>query len=238
MAARARDRWHGSVFCVPSEFRNRPFTRAEALSSGITRGVLEGPQFRRIHDSVYCHVDHTPTFVDRLAAARLALPDSARTTGITRIQELHEILREEKWRRGVPKTTYVLPHLTDRCRSMPETELLAYVVACRLPAPQVNVEVAIARGVRVTPDLWFSALRAAVEYEGGHHQEDRAVQRRHRSVRRVPAARRVLRAPHQGATPHTADGRANDLRDAGRLRLRGPDAGVRSGVGRAVHAAG
>ena len=239
------------MFSVPSDFRDRPFTRGEALRSGISRGVLQGPQFRRIHEGVYCHVDHTPTFADRLAAARLALPDSARSTGITRIQELGidhgprfplhfvvegdlhlkidglflhrtvkappqddcgvtpaaayvaycaeartidaikvgcELLRlqlldlddldrfvcEEKWRRGVPETRYVRRYLTDRCRSMPEAELLAYVVACRLMPPEVNVEVEIAPGVRVTPDLWFGTLRTAAEYEGSQHQEDRA----------------------------------------------------------------
>lgn len=239
------------MFSVPDNFRNRPFTRAEALRGGITRGVLQGPQFRRLYDGVYCHVDHQPCFGDRLSAARLALPDSARTTGITRIQELgidygarlplhfvvegdlhlaidgiflhrtvkappqdgsgvtaaaayvaycaevrtidaikvgcellrrklldlhdlDQILCEERWRRGVPEATYVLPYLTDRCRSMPEAELLAYVVASRLASPQVNVEVEIGPGVRVTPDLWFSPLRVAAEYEGGHHQEDRA----------------------------------------------------------------
>jgi hypothetical protein len=245
-----RCRCHRCMFCVPDNFRHRPFTRAEALRGGITRGVLQGPQFRRLYDGVYCHLDHQPTFADRLAAARLALPDGARTTGITRIQELgidcgprfplhfvvegdlhlaldgvflhrtvksppqddsgvtaaaafvaycaeartidaikvgSELLRrelldpgaldqllcEEKWRRGVPETTYVLPYLTDRCRSMPEAELLTYVVASRLTPPEVNVEVEIAPGVRVTPDLWFRALRAAAEYEGSQHQQDR-----------------------------------------------------------------
>jgi hypothetical protein len=200
---------------------------------------------------VYCHVDHSPTFADRVAAAKLALPATARTTGITRIQELgidhgprlplhfvvegdlhlaiegvflhrtvksppqddsgvtaaaayvaycaeartidaikvgcellrlrlldlhdlDQILCDEKWRRGVLETTYVLRYLTDRCRSMPEAELLAYVVACRHATPQVNEEVEIAPEVRVTPDLWFDLQRAAAEYEGSQHQEDRA----------------------------------------------------------------
>ena len=251
MAAAEWGGCHGHMFSVPDDFRTRPFTRAEALASGISRGVLQGPQFRRVHEGVYCHVDHSPTFADRVVAARLALPATARTTGITRIQELgidhgprlplhfvvegdlhlaiegvflhrtvkappqdesgvtpaaafvaycadartidaikvgcellrlkllalrevDQILSEEKWRRGVPETTYVLPYLTDRCRSMPEAELLAYVVASRLTPPEVNVKVEIAPGIRVTPDLWFSALRAAAEYEGSQHQEDRA----------------------------------------------------------------
>ncbi|NYE37340.1 hypothetical protein F4692_002473 [Nocardioides cavernae] len=239
------------MYAVPEEFRTRPFLRAEALARGLPRGVLQGPQFRRIHEAVYCHVDHEPSFADRVTAARLALPDAARTTGITRIQELgvdhgprhplhfvvegdlhlaidgvflhrtvkappqddysvtaaaalvayctgavaidaikvgcellrsglldlgelEEILREEPWRRGVPEATYVLPYLTDRCRSMPEAGLLTYVTACGLPVPEVNVPVEVAPGVLVTPDLWFRRWRAAAEYEGSHHQEDRA----------------------------------------------------------------
>jgi hypothetical protein len=246
-----RGRCDGCMFSVPDDFRSHPSARAEALCGGISRGVLQGPQFRRLYESVYCHVDHVPTFADRLMAARLALPDGACSTGITRLQELgidhgprhplhfvvegdlhlvidgiylhrtvklpphgelgvtaaaayvaycaearvldaikvgcellrlglmdrhdlDQLLSEERWRRGVSEVTYVLRYLTDRCRSMPEAELLAYVVAARLAPPQVNEEVEIAHGVRVTPDLWFSAQRAAAEYEGSHHQEDRA----------------------------------------------------------------
>jgi hypothetical protein len=272
------------MYSVPGHFRNRPFTRAEALRSGISRGVLQGPQFRRIHDGVYCHVDHTPAFADRLAAARLALPDSARSTGITRIQELGidhgprlplhfvvegdlhltidgiflhrtvkappqddcgvtaaaafvaycaeartidaikvgcELLRlelldldeldqivcEEKWRRGARETAYVRRYLTDRCRSMPEAELLAYVVAARLGPPQVNAAVEIARGVRVTPDLWFGEQRAAAEYEGSHHQEDRAQYNadidRYRAYRRHDVAYELV-TKERLRTPRTA----------------------------------
>jgi hypothetical protein len=249
--ARPRRLWlHGQVFTVPEDFRNRPFSRAEALASGITRGVLQGRQFRRVHEAVYCHADHQPSFSDRVAAARMALPEAARTTGITRIRELgidygpraplhfvmegdlhltltgvflhrtvtmpphdeegvsaeaafiaycaearmidaikvgcellrldqmdlhllDQVLTEEKWRRGVPEASYVLPFLDDRCRSMPEAELLAYVVAAGLPVPDVNLEVEIAPGVVVTPDHWWSVFTAAVEYEGSQHQEDR-----------------------------------------------------------------
>ncbi len=238
------------MFIVPEEFRARPFTREEALASGITRGVLQGRQFRRVHESVYCHAGHEPSFADRVTAARLALPPDALTTGITRIQELgidhgpraplhfvvqgdlhlvidgvflhrtvktppnaegrvepaaafvaycadarlidaikvgcellrieeldlallDQILNEEKWRRGAVEAAFVLPHLTDRCRSMPEAELLAYVIAAGLPHPEVNTGVELSSGVVVTPDLWWSSLCAAAEYEGSQHQEDR-----------------------------------------------------------------
>lgn len=127
------------------------------------------------------------TWADRLAAARLALPSRASTTGVTRLQELgldvgsralllqrlDQILTEERWRRGVQETAYVLPLLDGRCRSLPEAELLAYVVCAGLPAPTVNEKIEIAPGVELTPDQWYVPFLLAVEYEGSQHQEDR-----------------------------------------------------------------
>ena len=238
------------MYAVPDDFLHRPFTRAEALASGITRGVLQGRQFLRVYDGVYCHRGHEPSFADRIAAARLALPDGALTTGVTRLQELgidvgprsplhfvvegdhhlaidgiflhrtvkipphvgcgvsieaafvafcaesrlldaitvgsilvnkemldldrlEEILREEKWRNGVPETAYALPHVEGRCRSIPEAKLFSYVVFAGLPVPEVNRPMTVG-GIELTPDLWFEHCRLVVEYEGSQHQEERA----------------------------------------------------------------
>ena len=212
--------------------------------------MLQGPQFRRVHESVYCHTAHVPSFEDRVIAARLALPADALTTGITRVQELgidfgpraplhfvvegdlhlavdgivlhrtvklppcdeggvtaeaafvahcsgsrlidavkvgcellrrgrldldllDQLLSHETWRRGVPETTYVLPFLNDRCRSLPEAELLTYVVCAGLPMPEVNKTIELAPGLEVTPDQWYVPYEFAIEYEGSQHQEDR-----------------------------------------------------------------
>ena len=86
---------------------------------------------------------------------------------------LEEILREEKWRHGVPETAYALPHLEGRCRSVPEAELFAYVVFAELPVPEVNRRIEVVEGVELTPDLWFEDYGLVVEYEGSQHQEDR-----------------------------------------------------------------
>jgi hypothetical protein len=197
------------------------------------------------------HRDHEMTWDDHVEAARLALPASARTTGVTRLRQLgltvgapwplhfvvdgdlhltlhgvflhrtvtmppndgegvsaeaayvafcadarlldaikvgsvllnqgkldldllDQILSEEKWRRGVRETAYALPFLDGRCRSMPEAELLAYVVFAGLPMPEVNCAIEVGDGVELTPDLWFADYGFAVEYEGSQHQEDRA----------------------------------------------------------------
>lgn len=76
------------MFDIPEKFRHGPFARAEALAAGISARVLEGAQFVRLHEAVYRHRDHQMTFADRVAAARIALPEAARSTGITRLQEL------------------------------------------------------------------------------------------------------------------------------------------------------
>jgi hypothetical protein len=64
-----------------------PFTRAYALALGVPARVLEGVQFRRIHQGVYVHRSREMTWADHVEAARLALPPSARTTGATRLRQ-------------------------------------------------------------------------------------------------------------------------------------------------------
>lgn len=238
------------MFSLPVKFLSGPFARAAALDAGIPARVIEGRRFRRLHKGVYRHRDHTMTWRDDVAAARLALPASARATGATRLQELgldvgprsplhfvvegdlhltldgvflhrtvktppgddvgvrveaafiaycaesrtidaikagcmllrrelldadelERMLTEERWRRGVAETSYVLPFLDGRCRSLPEAELLAYVVCAGLPIPEVNETIELAPGLEVTPDQWYAAYEVAIEYEGSQHQEDR-----------------------------------------------------------------
>lgn len=235
---------------IPDHLRKGPIHRSQALDEGVSRDVLEGVQFRWLHKSVYVHRDHEMTWDDHVEAALLALPDSARTTGATRLRQLGldvgspfplhfvvdgdlhlvldgvflhrtvkmpphhddgvtaeaafvaycaearlidaikvgsvmlneemldldllgQILAEEKWRRGVPETAYVIRFLNGRCRSMPEAELFTFVCFAGVPVPEVNVVVELAPGVALTPDLWWEQYRQAAEYEGSQHQEDR-----------------------------------------------------------------
>ena len=238
------------MFAIGDDFLHGPFARPTALRAGISERVLEGTRFRRVHKGVYCHRDHPMSWEDHVEAARLALPEGARTTGATRLQQLglgvgprwplhfvvegdlhltlrgvflhrtvkmpphdgdgvsteaafvafcaesrlldaikagsvllnrgwldaqrlDQILVGERWRRGVPETAYVLPFLDDRCRSLPEAELLAYVVFAGLPMPEVNETVVLADGTELTPDQWWAVFMLALEYEGSQHQEDR-----------------------------------------------------------------
>lgn len=50
--------------------------------------MLEGARFRRLHKGVYAHRGHDLTWADHVLAAQLALPEGARTTGVTRLQQL------------------------------------------------------------------------------------------------------------------------------------------------------
>src|SRR3954447_16325463 len=80
--------WTSAVHEIPERLLHRPFTRSEALASGVTPRVLEGRRFVRVHAQVYRHRDHIMTFADDLAAARLALPADAFPTGTTRFRLL------------------------------------------------------------------------------------------------------------------------------------------------------
>src|SRR5687768_9866715 len=73
---------------VPAELLSGPFSRERALALGVSERVLEGTRFVRVHTGVYRHREHVMSEGDRIEAARLALPATARLTGLTRIRRL------------------------------------------------------------------------------------------------------------------------------------------------------
>ena len=141
--------------------------------------------------------------------------------------ELERILTEERWRRGVAETSYVLPFLDGRCRSLPEAELLAYVVSAGLPIPEVNETIELAPGLEVTPDQWYVSYEVAIEYEGSQHQEDRgqynadidryAAYRRHKvayeliTKERMRSPKATVRMVHAALAARGYDGPAPDF---------------------------
>lgn len=140
---------------------------------------------------------------------------------------LERVLAEETWRRGVAETTYVLPFLNGRCRSLPEAELLAYVVCAGLPIPEVNQPIELAPGLWVTPDQWYVPYEVAIEYEGSQHQEDRdqynadidryAGYRRHRidyeliTKERMRSPKATVRVVHAALVSRGYDGTPPDF---------------------------
>lgn len=85
----ARKVWPNQrVVPIPHELLDRPFARSRALELGVPPRVLEGRRFRRLHKGVYVHRDHDMSWADHVAAAQLAMPADARTTGVTRLRQL------------------------------------------------------------------------------------------------------------------------------------------------------
>ena len=70
-------RWHremASAIPVPVHLRERPFSTAEALASGLTRQSLRGKRFRQVFRGVHVSADLEITLRVRLAAATIVLP--------------------------------------------------------------------------------------------------------------------------------------------------------------------
>ncbi|WP_345457363.1 hypothetical protein [Nocardioides marinquilinus] len=89
------------------------------------------------------------------------------------LAELRDLALAQQWRAGADEAIWLLEHLDGRSRSLPESEVRAMLVFAGLPAPEVNVNLAVGPGLVVQGDLLYRALRLLVEYEGAHHQEDR-----------------------------------------------------------------
>lgn len=72
---------------IPDELCSGPFLRERALALGLTSRMLDARRIKRIHPRVYCLRDYELTYDDRVRAAKMALPDHVRLTGISRIRE-------------------------------------------------------------------------------------------------------------------------------------------------------
>jgi hypothetical protein len=73
---------------IPDVLREGPFTREEALRAGLRSQALLGQRFHRIFPRVWVCADYEMAALDWIDAARLAMPERAMVTGITRIQDL------------------------------------------------------------------------------------------------------------------------------------------------------
>ena len=65
-------------------------------------------------------------------------------------------------------------HLDGDSWSLMESETRALLTFAGLPTPRCNAPVRVSETVTLVVDLWFEAWGAVVEYEGGHHQTERA----------------------------------------------------------------
>ncbi|MEN8705567.1 MAG: hypothetical protein ABF306_05470 [Nocardioides marinisabuli] len=73
---------------IPEPLRSGPFTRAQALETGLSSRMLQGQRFVRVHPGVWKCRDSILTWDQALLAARLALPERAHPTAETRLRML------------------------------------------------------------------------------------------------------------------------------------------------------
>ncbi|WP_370189509.1 DUF559 domain-containing protein [Aeromicrobium sp.] len=66
--------------------RDRPFTLREAQARGVSRDVLRGSRFRRLHRGVYVRSDVLLTWRVRIVAALLALPSDCVVSHLTALR--------------------------------------------------------------------------------------------------------------------------------------------------------
>lgn len=235
---------------IPTPLLTGPFTRLQAAEQGVTKSMLTGARFVRLHPRVWRHRDYVMSWDDEVAAARLALPPDARTTHLTRLQRLgldfgarhplHFVIEGElhlaldgiflhrtkllapcdesdvlpaaayiaycstarvidavkvgdwllhhghmttrglvdlalaaPWRDGSDEALFVLDRLDHRSRSLKESELRSVLEAAGLPAAEPNRPIDLGGDAVAIGDLVYVDHGLVLEFQGGHHQEDR-----------------------------------------------------------------
>lgn len=185
--------WEAARCFAPPDARFTGATRLQQL--GLDLGphrpirMVVARDLHRAHDDVFLHrtdvmpphddVGVTPEalFVEICRSFSVldavAAGDWLLRHGHLHVGSLVALCREQPWRAGAAQALWLLPMLDPAARSVPESHVRVHLQVAGLPRPEVNVEVRL-EGRLVLPDLWWRLLRAAAEYEGWHHQDDRA----------------------------------------------------------------
>ncbi|MGH3474777.1 MAG: DUF559 domain-containing protein [Aeromicrobium sp.] len=71
---------------VPTQLHGRAFTRADAEALGVTRRMLQGQRFMRIHPGVFRTADTPADLKVLIQAARFVLPDDAAVSHLTNLR--------------------------------------------------------------------------------------------------------------------------------------------------------
>ncbi len=90
------------------------------------------------------------------------------------MQSLTDLIVAQPWRRGASEAGWVMDRLDGESRSLKESETRALITFAGLPTPRCNMPVVLTETLTILVDLWFEQWRCALEYEGSHHQADRA----------------------------------------------------------------
>jgi hypothetical protein len=87
--------------------------------------------------------------------------------------DLRAFAMDQQWRDGADEAIWVADHLDGDSRSLGESETRSLLWFSGLPRPEVNVGASAPDDVARIGDLVYREWGVIVEYEGGHHQEDR-----------------------------------------------------------------
>lgn len=121
----------------------------------------------------------TPAAAFLAYAARARVVDAIKvgdwmvSAGHLAIENVRALALTEPWRDGAHEALWVLDHLDGRSRSVKESETRAVLVFAGLPRPDVNGAVDLGDDATAIGDLVYRRWGLVVEYEGGHHQQDR-----------------------------------------------------------------
>jgi hypothetical protein len=115
-----------------------------------------------------------------LAYCRRATTIDANAVGDWRLERHHmdsdvlgSLVAGQPWRDGAAEAAWVLEHLVDGSRSLPESKARVMIRFAGLPTPEPNAPEVLG-DVVVHADLWFPAYRCAGEYEAEQHHRERA----------------------------------------------------------------
>jgi hypothetical protein len=90
------------------------------------------------------------------------------------VAEVVTLAVDAPWRDGADEALLVLDWLDERSRSIKESETRVILRASGLPPAVPNHPIDLGDGATAIGDLVFVEQGLDVEFEGGHHQEDRA----------------------------------------------------------------
>jgi hypothetical protein len=120
----------------------------------------------------------TAAFISYCSSARLIdaieVGDWLLGAGHMTIAGLVALASAAPWRDGADEALFVIEWLDGRSRSIKESEMRAVLRASGLPPPVPNHTVRLDDDATVIGDLVYVEQGLLVEFEGGHHQEDRA----------------------------------------------------------------
>lgn len=114
----------------------------------------------------------------------VSMGDAILARGLASEDDLHQMVRWGRGRRGIVPARYCLSMLDPAAGSPAESRVRAILVLGGLPRPECNIDVFDRTGWLARPDLVWKDASVIVEYDGRTHEDE--------SQRRKDALRRNL----------------------------------------------